>query len=99
MQKSTMVVVPPEMAAFVPHSKSSADTLPMKSSSIWVWGSMPPGMTRAPPASTISAPAGASSPSPTATMRSPSTSTSARRLRSAFTTVPPRMRRAMVISL
>src|SRR5215213_2221762 len=97
MQKSTIVVVPPESAALVPHSKSSADTVPMKRSSMWVCGSIPPGMTRAPPASTISAPAGASRFSPTATTRSPVTSTSARRPKSAFTTVPPRMSRAMVI--
>src|SRR5215213_6229635 len=97
MQKSTIVVVPPESAALVPHSKSSADTVPMKRSSMWVCGSIPPGMTRAPPASTISAPAGASRFSPTATTRSPATSTSARRPKSAFTTVPPRMSRAMVI--
>ena len=45
MQKSTIMVVPPESAALVPHSKSSAVTMPMNMSSIWVWGSMPPGST------------------------------------------------------
>ena len=53
-----MVVVPPAAPADVPVKKSSLATVPMKGSSIWVCGSMPPGITYMPPASTTSAPAG-----------------------------------------
>ncbi len=45
MQKSTTMVVPPDSAALVPLSKSSAVTVPMNGNSRWVCGSMPPGMT------------------------------------------------------
>ena len=45
MQKSTTIVVPPASAALVPHSKSSAVTVPMNMNSRWVCGSIPPGMT------------------------------------------------------
>ena len=61
-----IIVVPPASAAAGPVKKSSLVTVPMKGSSMWVCGSIPPGITRAPPASTISAPGGTSSPSPTA---------------------------------
>ena len=44
-QKSTVIVVPPASAAAVPLSKSSAEWVPMKGISMWVCGSMPPGMT------------------------------------------------------
>ena len=60
MQKSMIIVVPPASAAAVPERKSSHATVPMKGISMWVCGSMPPGRTKAPPASTTSAPAGAS---------------------------------------
>ena len=43
--KSMIIVVPPAAPAVVPEKKSSEATVPMKGSSIWVWGSMPPGMT------------------------------------------------------
>src|SRR5215208_2997619 len=98
MQKSTIMVVPPDSAALVPHSKSSADTVPMNISSIWVCGSIPPGITKQPPASMISAPLGASSFGATAAIVSPSISTSARRLWSWLTTVPPRMSTLMMCS-
>ena len=64
--KSMIIVVPPASAAAGPEKKSSVVTVPMKGSSMWVCGSIPPGITSAPPASTISASDGASSPSPTA---------------------------------
>ena len=54
--KSTMHVVPPYAAARVPVSKLSEDTVPPNGISIWVWGSIPPGMTSLPVASmTVSA--------------------------------------------
>ena len=84
-----MLVVPPASPAAVPVKKSSIVTVPMKGSCMCVCGSMPPGMTYWPPASITVAPAGASSPSPMAVMRPPCVSTSARKARSAFTTVPP----------
>jgi hypothetical protein len=45
MTKSMIVVVPPAAAALVPVKKSSEATVPMKGSSMWVCGSMPPGIT------------------------------------------------------
>src|ERR1700692_2171487 len=95
MQKSTIMVVPPATAALVPHSKSSAETVPMKSSSMCVCGSMPPGRMSQPPASMISHPAGAAIFSATATILSASIRTSARREWSWVITVPPRMSMAM----
>ena len=54
--KSTMHVVPPKAAARVPVSKLSEVTVPPNGISMWVWGSMPPGMTSRPVASiTVSA--------------------------------------------
>jgi len=38
-------VVPPNAAAIVPDSKSSADVVPPNGMSRWVWQSMPPGIT------------------------------------------------------
>ena len=46
-----IMVVPPATPAAVPVKKSSLATVPMNGSSIWVCGSMPPGMTYWPPAS------------------------------------------------
>ena len=46
MTKSMTLVVPPAAAAEVPVKKSSLATVPMKGSSMWVWGSMPPGTRR-----------------------------------------------------
>ena len=48
-----MLVVPPATPAEVPVKKSSLAVVPMKGSSICVCGSMPPGITSMPPASTI----------------------------------------------
>src|SRR5438309_2623901 len=88
--KSTIVVVPPQAAAAVPVSKSSAENVPPKGMSRWVCASMPPGITYRPDASiTVSAPA--SRPRPTAATDSPSTSTSAATVSPAVTTVPPRI--------
>ena len=46
-----IVVVPPQAAARVPVSNVSADMVPPKGISMWVWTSMPPGMTYLPVAS------------------------------------------------
>src|SRR5258708_40276962 len=60
---------------------------------------MPPGRTYWPPASSVCALAGAffAASSPTAAMRPSMQSTSALNSRSALTTVPPRMRREVVM--
>jgi hypothetical protein len=63
----------------------------MKGSSMWVWVSMPPGITNRPPASITSQPAGACKPAPMAVITPPWHSTSATTLVSALTTVPPRI--------
>ena len=78
MAKSTIVVVPPNAAASVPVSKSSADVVPPNGMSMCVWTSMPPGSTYLPVASiTLSTlAAGMSSAVPMAAIFSPSTSTS-----------------------
>ena len=86
-----MVVVPPKAAARVPVSKVSLAKVPPKGSSMWVWTSMPPGMTYLPAG--IDGPVdplGRSppSPAPMAEMVSPSTRTSACWEPSALTTVP-----------
>src|ERR1700719_1299303 len=95
MQKQTIMVVPPATAALVPHSKSSAETVPMNSSSMCVCGSMPPGRMSQPPASMISHPVGAAILSATATILPASIRTSARGEWSWLMTVPPRMSMAM----
>src|SRR6185312_2233012 len=87
MAKSTMVVVPPMAAAFVPDSKSSEEKVPPKGMSRWVWASTPPGRTRRPVASTISWPSGGM-PERTSRMVAPSMRTSAGVVDSAVTTVP-----------
>src|SRR5687767_914270 len=92
-----IMVVPPAMPAAVPEKKSSLATVPMKGSSICVCGSMPPGITYCPPASITRALEGASSFWPTALIWPPSTSTSARFISSAVTTVPPRIRIDMAV--
>src|SRR5258706_5131191 len=99
MTKSMMLVVPPARPAAVPVKKSSAATVPMNGSCMWVCGSMPPGRTYWPPASSFCALAGAlfAASSPTAAMRPSRHSTSALNSRSALTTVPPRMRREGVM--
>ena len=52
--KSTIEVVPPNAAARVPVSKVSLAKVPPNGSSMWVWTSMPPGMTYLPVASIVS---------------------------------------------
>jgi hypothetical protein len=87
--KSTIDVVPPKAAARVPVSKSSFANVPPKGSFMWVWTSMPPGMTYLPVASIVSS--AATSPArfaPIWAMRSPSTRTSAAYEPSAVTIVP-----------
>ena len=75
MAKSTIVVVPPNAAAMVPDSKSSAEVVPPNGMSMWVWTSMPPGRTYLPLASmTLSA--GMVSAEPIVVIFSPSTRTS-----------------------
>jgi hypothetical protein len=56
MQKSTSEVVPPNAAATVPEVKSSQVVVPPKNISMWVCGSIAPGITYFPVASiTLSA--------------------------------------------
>ena len=54
MTKSMIIVVPPASPAAVPVKKSSLATVPMNGSCMCVCGSMPPGITYWPPASTTS---------------------------------------------
>ncbi len=55
-QKSTWLVVPPKAAEIVPEVKSSQETVPPNGISMWVCGSIAPGMTYLPLASiTLSA--------------------------------------------
>jgi len=96
MTKSMMDVVPPARAAAVPVKKSSMVTVPMNGSCMWVCGSMPPGITYWPPASTTVAPDGALRFSPTAVMVPLWVMTSAKKARSALTTVPPRINREVI---
>ena len=49
-----IVVVPPKAAARVPVSKVSLAKVPPNGSSMWVWTSIPPGMTYLPVASIVS---------------------------------------------
>ena len=89
--KSMIVVVPPKAAARVPVSKVSLAKVPPNGSSMWVWPSIPPGMTHLPVASTTVS-AGTSRSTPIRAISSPSTRTSARVMASALTMVPPLMR-------
>ena len=73
-----IIVVPPAKPAAVPEQKSSDAVVPMNGSSMCVCGSMPPGITNCPPASTISHRAGASRFSPTPTILPSAHSTSPR---------------------
>jgi hypothetical protein len=70
------VVVPPQAAAIEPVFQSSAEVVPMKGISRWVWGSMAPGRMYFPVASTVSS-ALAASPVPMVLIFSPSMNTSA----------------------
>src|ERR1051326_158990 len=94
--KATTDVVPPQAAARVPVSKSSAENVPPNGMSRWVCTSMPPGMTYLPVASIDRSASPANEPvcagSSRAAIVSPSTSTSARDDPVAVTTVPPRIR-------
>src|SRR5215472_1404565 len=100
--KSTRDVVPPQAAARVPVSKSSAEKVPPNGMSRWVCTSMPPGMTYLPVASIDRSARPASEPvcagSSRATTVSPSMSTSAADDPVAVTTVPPRIRMRMAAS-
>src|SRR5262244_1846273 len=101
--KSTREVVPPQAAARVPVSKSSAENVPPNGISRWVCTSMPPGMTYLPVASIDRSARPANEPvcagSSRATTVSPSMSTSAAADPVAVTTVPPRIRVRMAASL
>src|SRR6266508_525559 len=88
--KSTMLVVPPNAAATVPVWKSSEANVPPNGSSMWVWTSMPPGMTYFRDASMRFAPPAFRS-FPTAATFSSSMRTSALYVSVAVTTVPPVM--------
>src|SRR4026207_1570355 len=85
---STRVVVPPNAAAIVPDSKSSAEVVPPNGMSRWVCTSMPPGMTYLPPASMPVSPGAAFRSTPTAAIFSPSIRTSPLYRSVAVTTVP-----------
>src|SRR5579859_3403703 len=94
--KSTSEVVPPQAAARVPVSKSSAENVPPNGMSRWVCTSMPPGMTYLPLASMVRSAAPTRAPvctgSSSAATVSPSMSTSAADAPVAVTTVPPLIR-------
>src|ERR1044071_4606455 len=97
--KSTMVVVPPCAAATVPVSKSSDAVVPPNGSSMWVWQSMPPGMTYWPAASivcsAVCAPRCDGWVRPT--ILPPSIQTSDTKLSEAVTTVPSLIRVRMSV--
>src|SRR3990167_7470083 len=88
--KSMIVVVPPKAAARVPDSNVSLANVPPNGSSMWVWGSIPPGMTYLPVAS-MTRSAGTSRSRPMRAISSSSTRTSAETIASALTIVPPLM--------
>ena len=88
------------IAGIEPLSKSSIETVPMKGSASWTWGSMPPGITYLPVASSVSMPSESSGPRPGAKIAaivSPSTRTSAAWAPAGPTTVPPLISRAMTV--
>jgi hypothetical protein len=99
-------VVPPQAAARVPVSKVSEAAVPPNGSSMWVWASMPPGITYLPVASTtwstlppgrrraVRCPARGRP-----TICSPSTRTSADAVPVALTTVPPLIRVVLTLAL
>src|SRR5215831_13850608 len=102
--KSISDVVPPQAAARVPVSKSSAENVPPNGMSRWVCTSMPPGMTYLPVASIDrSGPRPAKDPVCAGSSRAatvwPSTSTSAANAPVAVTTMPPRIRMRMTAPL
>ena len=72
LQKSTMVVVPPNAAALVPEAKVSTVRAVPNSQSRWVWTSTPPGKTRRPLASWTSTSRPADKSLPTERIVSPS---------------------------
>src|SRR5215471_5507137 len=101
--KSISDVVPPQAAARVPVSKSSAENVPPNGMSRWVCTSMPPGMTYLPVASIDWSARPAKDPvcagSSRAAMVWPSMSTSAANAPVAVTTMPPRMSMRMTAPL
>src|SRR5579864_679161 len=88
MAKSISVVVPPNAAAIVPVSKSSALIVPPKGISRCVCTSIPPGITRHPAASTTLPAFSIGSCAPMAETWWPLTPTSATQVSVAVTTVP-----------
>src|SRR6185437_10459112 len=88
MAKSISVVVPPNAAAIVPVSKSSALIVPPKGISRCVWTSIPPGITRHPAASTTLPAFSIGSCAPMAEILWPLTPTSATHISVAVTTAP-----------
>src|SRR5689334_20425112 len=99
MTKSMIIVVPPASPAAVPVKKSSLATVPMNGSCMCVCGSMPPGITYSPPASTTSKLPGAERSGPIAAILPSAHSTSARKVWSAVTTVPPLINTDIATSL
>ncbi len=87
MAKSTMDVVPPNMADVEPVEKSSMVVAPMKGMSKWVCTSMPPGTTTLPRASSVFL--AGSVMLPTATTRPSATARSPTKESDADTMVPP----------
>src|SRR5215475_1240696 len=101
--KSISDVVPPQAAARVPVSKSSAENVPPNGMSRWVCTSMPPGMTYLPVASIDWSARPAKDPVCAGSSRAatvwPSMSTSAANAPVAVTTMPPRMSMRMTAPL
>src|SRR5438128_688543 len=100
-QKSTWVVVPPKT---IPRVSSSGPSVWRLSSGCiemkWarcVWGSIPPGTTSFPVASSTRPASTRGSGRPTATMRSPWTATSHRPTPCGVTTSPPRITRSSMV--
>src|SRR6266850_3016697 len=87
-----MVVIPPQAAAAVPDSKSSAVRVPPRSRSRWVWTSTPPGSTWSPRASISLAPG--SRPSAMLAMRPCLMPRSATKVSVAVAISPPRITRS-----
>src|SRR5213594_215963 len=91
-----MVVIPPQAAAAVPDSKSSAVRVPPRSRSRWVWTSTPPGNTWSPRASISVAPG--SRPSAMLAMRPCRIPRSATKVSVAVTISPPRITRSCAMA-
>ena len=92
------IVVPPNAAEVVPEVKSSQVTVPPNGISMWVWGSIAPGITYLPPAS-ITRSASPSSEAPIAAMVSPSIRMSPTKSSTAVMMWPPLISTLMVSPL